>query len=259
MRVRHEVDEHRVVARGGACHVAVQACSLGCAHAVAVDEGAEVVLAAEREAVAVALEIREIDEVACLNNAARQIGGFPANAARPADGHCLLGRRIQGAARIAVPEHDASHFAGRYMLHEIFREYAARIIKDDILGCNASVLDEALEECSHESGAPIAFFRKARRIAAVRARTVHVDLDGDLFAVYIAGFQSSAAVVGFKELLPGALHLRGFRAPRARFGDGFAGERRNGAIEHAANDGLIVMLKLPPVAFACPVDGSGVM
>ena len=99
------------------------------------------------------------------------------------------------------------------MLHEIFREYTACIVKDNILRCNAGIFDEALEERPHESSAPIAFFRKARRIAAVRARAVHVDLDGDLFAVYIAGFQSSAAVVRFKELLPGALHLQGFRAP----------------------------------------------
>ncbi len=144
------------------------------------------VLAAEREAVAVTFEVGEIDEVGRFRDAAREVRGVAPNVARPTDGKVGVGQGIELSARIAVTKDRARREAVVDVTHRVVRENAPRVVKRDVFGRNARMFDEAFQKRAHENGVPVALFREPRRIGAVGARTVHVHFDRDFLAATVA-------------------------------------------------------------------------
>ena len=214
---------------------------LGRSQAAGVDQRAEVVLPAQREAVAVPLEACEVDQVVGLRHAGGHHVRRARHVGRPDDGRALVACGVVRAALVVVAEAHAGKRALRAELHHMRREDAARVVHRDVARRYARVLHERQQQRTQKNRRRIA--HGAVLVRAERARAVHVRRDGDPLARPIAARAPGARVVRLEQHAPS-----GRRIVRAR--------RRSHAVVHHAPDRVLVeMLALPPVAR--PVPGHG--
>ena len=241
VRVRQQVDEHRIHAHDLAGHETMHAGGLGRAQTAGIDERAEVVLRAEREAVGVPLEAGEPDQVVGFRRARRHDVGVAGHVRGPPDRRVLVADDVVRAALVVVAEAHAGERALRAQRAHVLGDDAAHVVHRDVGRRRARILHEREQQRPQQHGRRIA--HGAVDVRAVRARAVHVGLDGDLLTRPVAAAAPDPGVVRLEQRPP-----PGRRVVRARRGG-------DPVVHHAPHRTLVEVLALPPVAR--PVPGHG--